>query len=239
MCTKFDDSFIILYSDFFKNIVRPLFELWNVFLDSKLTRQLINNLNFNEYMWKNMENVKQSRIKHSHSLISFSDKFEIESTIRCKSYNKLSPLNLSSITLFENTLTKLKASQTVEKSSKPECINGCGTPPSSKEIIMATTNSEEKVKLNDDVDFDDEEDDFISEFNCGAILSTPALILPNFCYEKVNFYCFILMILEFFSDFFLQDNILEEKFINYHYHYFFYSPRADSIDVVRHLVVLT
>ncbi|KAH9516888.1 cAMP-specific 3',5'-cyclic phosphodiesterase 7B [Dermatophagoides farinae] len=184
MCDRNSTTISKTQTDFFKNIVRPLFELWNVFLDSKLTRQLINNLNFNEYMWKNMENVKQSRIKHSHSLISFSDKFEIESTIRCKSYNKLSPLNLSSITLFENTLTKLKASQTVEKSSKPECINGCGTPPSSKEIIMTTTNSEEKVKLNDDVDFDDEEDDFISEFNCGAILSTPALILPNFCYEK-------------------------------------------------------
>ncbi|XP_027200230.2 uncharacterized protein LOC113794315 [Dermatophagoides pteronyssinus] len=199
MCDRNSTTISKTQTDFFKNIVRPLFELWNVFLDSKLTRQLINNLNFNEYMWKTMENNgKQSIIRNSHSLISLnSDKFhEIEFIIsagignRCKSLNELSStLSLSSITFFDNN-DKMKTK--VEKLAESKCINGCGTPASSKEIISTTattktakTINEEKIKMENE-DFNDEEDDddFIAEFNCGAILSTPALILPNFCFEK-------------------------------------------------------
>lgn len=154
-------------------------------------------------------NGKQSIIRNSHSLISLnSDKFhEIEFIIapgtgignRCKSLNELSStLSLSSITFFDNND---KMETKVEKLAESKCINGCGTPASSKEIISTTattktakTINEEKIKMENE-DFNDEEDDddFIAEFNCGAILSTPALILPKFCFEKVNFclLCFV------------------------------------------------
>src|SRR5699024_2716555 len=67
------------------------------------------------------------------------------------------------------------------------CINGCGTPPSVKGDNKSSDCSDKSSKV-DDVDFD-EEDDFIADrFNddCGAILSTPALLLPNYYLEKVS-----------------------------------------------------
>lgn len=100
---------------------------------------------------------------------------------RSKSLSDISLYSLATSDVdleFKNELDSLRAAKV-----KGKCINGCGTPPSSKE-----TDSSEKSSKLDDVDFD-EEDDFIADrFNddCGAILSTPALLLPNYYLEKVN-----------------------------------------------------
>lgn len=85
-------------------------------------------------------------------------------------------------------------------STTKKCINGCGTPPLSSTtsvveesakhasaIVVRTAAADEK---NIEDDCGEDEDDFIADrFNddCGAILSTPALLLPNYYLEKVTY----------------------------------------------------
>ena len=104
---------------------------------------------------------------------------------RSKSYMDLSTCSLNSWNLdddFKNELKQLRQ----QKRVNVKCINGCGTPLSSKEDKFSCSDKSSKL---DDVDFD-EEDDFIADHldsDFGAILSTPALLLPNYYLEKVFF----------------------------------------------------
>ncbi len=81
-----------------------------------------------------------------------------------------------------------------------KCINGCGTPPlggsaktaaeiarqHASAIVVRTAAALEQQSKQE---LDEDEDDFVADrFNddCGAILSTPALLLPNYYIEKVT-----------------------------------------------------
>lgn len=89
-----------------------------------------------------------------------------------------------------------------------KCINGCGTPPlggsaaktaaeiarqHASAIVVRTAAALEQQSKQE---LDEDEDDFVADrFNddCGAILSTPALLLPNYYIEKVKRILFILI----------------------------------------------
>lgn len=127
-----------------------------------------------------MENKNSTKIQRCNSLVMLSYRMpnlELNSS-HCKSLSS-STLTLNKKDELTEKLPKLKESCKPAKTIKKKCCgtaNGCGTP-------SISSNSDELSKL-DDADFN-EDDDFISDFNVGAILSTPALILPNFCFEKV------------------------------------------------------
>lgn len=121
-----------------------------------------------------MEKKNVARMQRCHSLVMLSYKM---SNLELKSLCK-STLQLNKNEELTEKLPKLKESCKTAEIKKKCCgtAKGCGTP-------SISSNSDDLSKL-DDADFN-EDDDFISDFNCGAILSTPALILPNFCFEKV------------------------------------------------------
>ncbi|KPM00433.1 3'5'-cyclic nucleotide phosphodiesterase-like protein [Sarcoptes scabiei] len=202
MCDRASTTISKTQTDFFSNVVRPLFELWHIFLNSKLSNQLMNNLDFNDYMWKNMES-NQSTLKRCHSLFTLPNELKNSQFLRlpmttsasfyhksCTDLSSLSVCSFSGIEDFRSRFCNLS-----QNSSKPKCVDGCGTPTTttseSKEEGEergggedGKTSLKEEISSNYiDVNFD-EEDDFIADFNCGAILSTPALILPNFYCEK-------------------------------------------------------
>lgn len=65
--------------DFFRNVVTPLFELWDQYLSSSLSRQLIVNLRFNNGQWQSFldnriiarrHSVGHSEVGHRDSCIS-------------------------------------------------------------------------------------------------------------------------------------------------------------------------
>ena len=63
-------TFTIIFcvlADFFQNVVTPLFKLWDQFLSSDLSRQLIANLNFNYNQW---QSFTKKLIVRRHSMIS-------------------------------------------------------------------------------------------------------------------------------------------------------------------------
>lgn len=230
--------------EFFTNIVRPLFELWNVYLDSKLSRQLLNNLNFNDFMWNTLANEgKQSLSRQSsgkqqrcssvasdRSELSAQQQQQTQQALNLQMFEKMGGLKRSkSLVAIRSTrslpasldavaaelLAEAKAAREAKKSEEAaaaaaaalagistttkKCINGCGTPPLSSTtcvveesakhasaIVVRTAAADEK-SIEDDCGED--EDDFIADrFNddCGAILSTPALLLPNYYLEKVK-----------------------------------------------------
>lgn len=198
-----------IQTEFFKNIVRPLFELWNQFLDSKLSRQLISNLNFNDFMWNTMEvesksGTKRNKVrigKRSSSVSSVSANGDkLDRIKRTKSLMHLSTSSLSSLDRIGVLVEKSTVTNTngiMNGTSRKcvgshKCANGCNTPP----VSSIGRQEDKSVASNDDKSSskadDDEEDDFITDrFNddCGAILSTPALLLPNY-YKDKSYYSF-------------------------------------------------
>lgn len=179
-------------TEFFKNIVRPLFELWNQFLSSKLSRQLISNLDFNDYMWNTMEKnerpAKKQLSKRSNSVPSIDKlhKLSCDSLKRSKSLVSICSISLSSVD--SGSVSSKEATDKGQEKTAHKCVNGCGTPPACKE---EKTSLKDKLSKLDDIDYE-EEDDFITDrFNddCGAILSTPALLLPNYYDKKVALCC--------------------------------------------------
>lgn len=229
-----------MFLEFFTNVVRPLFELWNVYLDSKLSRQLLNNLNFNDFMWNTLASEgkslsRQSSGKQQRCSSVASDRSEMsaqqqQQALNLQMFEKMGGLKRSkSLVAISSTrslpasldevaaelLAEAKAAREAKKSAEvaaaaaavlagttttgtKKCINGCGTPPTSdveakhaSAIVVKTA-----AALEEEVGEDD--DDFIASpirpmdpmdrFNddCGAILSTPALLLPNYYLEKVK-----------------------------------------------------
>lgn len=104
---------------------------------------------------------------------------------RSKSNIGLSSLSLPSWDLkddFKALLARLKeekekksASVADPTTSKPKCINGCGTPP--ENMSSSDRSTDETTDI-------DEEADVLTD-DCGAILSTPALFLPSYYRDKV------------------------------------------------------
>lgn len=156
----------------------------------------MNNLNFNDFMWNTMASEPTARVKgrlskrcNSVASVRSLDKIETPGVMtRSKSLVAISSLSLASLdTSSAQKLVAAARAAVAEGRQAPQskCINGCGTPPTSKEDKSSSSDKSSKA---DDADFD-EDDDFITDrFNddCGAILSTPALLLPNYYLEKVR-----------------------------------------------------
>ncbi|KAI1288463.1 cAMP-specific 3',5'-cyclic phosphodiesterase 7B [Halotydeus destructor] len=65
MCNRYKSFMAKIQTDFFKNVVTPLFELWDQFLSSPLSRQLIANLRFNNNQWESFLDPKFVSRRHS------------------------------------------------------------------------------------------------------------------------------------------------------------------------------
>ena len=122
---------------------------------------------------------KLDRIKRTKSLMHLST-------------NSLSSLDRIGVLVEKSTVTNTNGimNGTSRKCvGSHKCANGCNTPP----VSSIGRQEDKSVASNDDKSSskadDDEEDDFITDrFNddCGAILSTPALLLPNYYKDKVS-----------------------------------------------------
>ncbi|CAG2111013.1 unnamed protein product [Medioppia subpectinata] len=145
ICNRHTTGIARIQTDFFKSIVTPLFDLWDQFLCSPLSRQLINNLRFNDNQWNH--SLIKTKLKRRHSLeCVFTAKQSDESMKRSHSLNDIKDVNEMSLTQFKS-LYKPKAKQ---------CINGCGTPPNADESNNKTNN---KSKVLWDIQTDEEEEE--------------------------------------------------------------------------------
>ena len=126
-------------------MVTPLFELWDQFLSSQLSRQLINNLRFNDEQWNH--SVAKIQLKRRHSLNVFTAKTLDKPMKRCSSLSDVNQVKVQ-ISLSEWL-----------KTYRPEptkCINGCGTPPNAEEAYYRYTN---RSKVLWDLQMDEEDED--------------------------------------------------------------------------------
>lgn len=239
ICDRRTASIPKIQQDFFTNIVRPLFVLWHSFLDSPLSRKLMNNLNFNNYMWNTMDDGKtirkimRKRRNSASSLVSFCS---LPGVYRARS-KSLGDLSLSSTTSSSSASSSRTGSSSGESlesfkamsaamaamatSTKPKAepsedlemsvdASSSIVEASRSQVVpeMVTVMKKRKKKkcrhgsdnmltftrMAIDVpmmeDYQEEDDHFIMDrFNddCGAILSTPALLLPNYYHEKAYY----------------------------------------------------
>uniref|UniRef100_T1KXI2 PDEase domain-containing protein n=1 Tax=Tetranychus urticae TaxID=32264 RepID=T1KXI2_TETUR len=61
-----------IQTDFYRNIVSPLYQLWDQFLGSKLSRRIIFNLKFNDSQWVNR--LQKVNVKRRHSYETMNEK---------------------------------------------------------------------------------------------------------------------------------------------------------------------
>lgn len=118
------------FLDFFRNIVSPLFQLWDQFLCSKLSRKIIFNLQFNNSQWS--KSLEKLNVKRRHSYES-SQLFIKPSKQTSKSLNDLYSvepfLNLDNLENIESNKFQIEEDEEKENClNKKQCINGCGTP---------------------------------------------------------------------------------------------------------------
>lgn len=119
----------IFLVDFFRNIVTPLFILWDQFLASSLSRQLIANLNFNNGQWSSY--LDKPNIKRRHSILRLYNEPDIEDKKRSKSSKSLN--DLDSIDK-ELSLADWKLRWAINQPKKCSGPHGCGTPPAESPI---------------------------------------------------------------------------------------------------------
>ena len=152
-----------------------MFELWDQYLCSPLSRQLIKNLRFNYEQWKNfLQNVKIKRRNSMSSLITaiYTKPFIIKS-------NSLNNLSNISMELSLEEFTSL-----YRRTEKKKCINGCGTPPNNKEDNCDPNKTESKVIWNLEMEdeFDESDDSPSAKLQQAFPISTHASLFL----EKVH-----------------------------------------------------
>ncbi|XP_054152985.1 high affinity cAMP-specific 3',5'-cyclic phosphodiesterase 7A-like [Oppia nitens] len=182
ICNRQTISIARIQTDFFKNIVNPLFELWDQYLCSPLSKQLINNLRFNDNQWNH--SLMKKTLKRRHSIGSIMTAKQSDKSLKqCISLNDLKDLPIDlSLTQFKS-LYEPKAKQ---------CINGCGTPPNCQELYNKSDNKskvlwelqtdEEEEEEYDDQDFEDEDEDRVHQYAYQSIttnIKTYSLQMPS------------------------------------------------------------
>jgi hypothetical protein len=117
-------------ADFFQNVVTPLFKLWDQFLSSDLSRQLIANLNFNYNQWQSF--LTKKLIERRHSMISESSARSLRSPRRrSQSLDETAVVDEAEMDRLRDEFRLMAHLQ--DNSSRHVCdgIHGCGTPSSS------------------------------------------------------------------------------------------------------------
>lgn len=126
--------FFPLPTDFFQNVVTPLFKLWDQFLSSDLSRQLIANLNFNYNQWQSF--LTKKLIDRRHSMISeSSSSFRAAAPRRrSKSVDETAVADAVELDRLrdEFRLTAHLQPLSIRDSGRQICdgVHGCGTPSS-------------------------------------------------------------------------------------------------------------
>ncbi|RWS06104.1 uncharacterized protein B4U79_11900 [Dinothrombium tinctorium] len=125
-----------IQTEFFRNIVSPLFELWDQFLCSRLSRMIINNLKFNNSQWESSISTLRITRRHSDSSTLEISAIKKDSS---KSHNDLSEMKemitLEELKRFSQEI-KIKV-----KNERCNGVDGCGTPTVS--FITTSTSSED------------------------------------------------------------------------------------------------
>ena len=117
------------WTDFFQNVVTPLFRLWDQFLSSDLSRQLIANLNFNYNQWQSFLNKKV--VGRRHSMISDPSARAsccLASRRRSKSLDERTVVDVSELERLRHEFRLTAHLRPTERKQECDGIHGCGTP---------------------------------------------------------------------------------------------------------------
>lgn len=127
-----------LLTDFFQNVVTPLFKLWDQFLSSDLSRQLIANLNFNYNQWQSY--LKKKPISRRHSTISDPSSRTVDSASSpCR--RRSQSLDSTSIQMDVEELERLRHEfRLTARLQQKVCdgVHGCGTPSSPESSLSVS-----------------------------------------------------------------------------------------------------
>lgn len=133
-----------LVADFFQNVVTPLFKLWDQFLSSDLSRQLIANLNFNYNQWQSF--LQKKPIGRRHSTISDPSSRRLDSP-PCR--RRSQSLDANTVQMDADELERLRHEfRLTAHLQQKVCdgVHGCGTPSSPGSDL-----SESSLPVSDDI----------------------------------------------------------------------------------------
>ncbi|XP_074603272.1 uncharacterized protein LOC141856748 [Brevipalpus obovatus] len=129
ICDRTTASMGKIQIDFLREMVTPLFKLWDQFLSSKLSRRIIFNLKFNDAHWMSTL-TKSSNVKRRHSHESVSEKRHKPQDLS-KSLDDIMSIEVISLDeLRRQNKSKLDENDQDLPVGKKICSgpNGCGTP---------------------------------------------------------------------------------------------------------------